>query len=55
MKVSKILCTGISVQGSNSYTFDYCPMRPWDGMIVLGDLEASCNVVTSIWSVEGQT
>ena len=31
------------------------PMGPGDEIIVPGDLECSCNMVSSIWSVEGKT
>ena len=31
------------------------PMGPGDEMIVPGDLEDSCNMVSSIWSVERKT
>ena len=31
------------------------PMGPVDEIIDSGDLECSCNMVISIWSVEGKT
>ena len=31
------------------------PMGPGDEIIVPGDLECSCNMVSSIWSFEGKT
>ena len=31
------------------------PMGPRDEIIFLGDLECSCNMVSSIWSVERKT
>ena len=31
------------------------PIGPWDEMIVTGDLECSCNMVSSIWYVEKKT
>ena len=31
------------------------PMGPGDEIIVPGDLECSCNMVSSIWSVERKT
>ena len=31
------------------------PMGPGDEIIVPGDLECSCNMVSSIWSIERKT
>ena len=31
------------------------PMRPEDEMIVPGTSEDSCNMVSSIWTIEGKT